>query len=75
MVQENKLLEEELLAFYTQNECVYIVGTVKTHGSSCYRWRTPSTSSTLKTPGASSTHYTSPDTVSVEDPSINVVKH
>lgn len=27
MVQENKLLEEELLAFYTQNECVYIVGT------------------------------------------------
>lgn len=56
------------------NACLYCSNSQNTWQLS-YRWRTTSTSSTLKTFTASSTQYTSPDRVSVEDPSINVVKY
>lgn len=60
---------------YTKLIPVYIVGTIKTHGSSHYRWRTTCTSSTLEMLAAGSTQCASLGTGPVEDPSINIAKH
>jgi len=70
MLQENKLLEAELLAFYKRKEFLFILLEQPKHATGGGQ----PAPAVLRT-AAGSTEHTSADVVSAEDPPISAVKH